>query len=207
MDHEFDAVVVGAGGAGLRAAFGLSEAGFNTACVTKLFPTRSHTVAAQVRQYVLYVRSVNGGGEAFCHILLTWPFFTGWDQRCSGEHGGRWLEMAFLWHSEGVWLAGRPGCYPLHDRAGPTSCSGGKVTCSKCITLTRYWFILWFASAAKTTSCLMGFVWLIICCVCPSWRTLACLSVVLKMERSTSELLAVRAWSMEKGARLTDAAA
>ena len=48
VDHEFDAVVVGAGGAGLRAAFGLSEAGFNTACVTKLFPTRSHTVAAQV---------------------------------------------------------------------------------------------------------------------------------------------------------------
>uniref|UniRef100_A0A671KYQ1 succinate dehydrogenase n=1 Tax=Sinocyclocheilus anshuiensis TaxID=1608454 RepID=A0A671KYQ1_9TELE len=47
VDHELDAVVVGAGGAGLRAAFGLSEAGFNTACVTKLFPTRSHTVAAQ----------------------------------------------------------------------------------------------------------------------------------------------------------------
>ncbi|KAM5443024.1 succinate dehydrogenase flavoprotein subunit [Microsporum ferrugineum] len=47
IDHEFDAVVVGAGGAGLRAAFGLAEAGFNTACVTKLFPTRSHTVAAQ----------------------------------------------------------------------------------------------------------------------------------------------------------------
>ena len=47
VDHEFDAVVVGAGGAGLRAAFGLSEAGFNTACLTKLFPTRSHTVAAQ----------------------------------------------------------------------------------------------------------------------------------------------------------------
>jgi succinate dehydrogenase (ubiquinone) flavoprotein subunit len=39
----------GAGGAGLRAAFGLAEAGFNTACITKLFPTRSHTVAAQVR--------------------------------------------------------------------------------------------------------------------------------------------------------------
>ena len=37
----------GAGGAGLRAAFGLAEAGFNTACITKLFPTRSHTVAAQ----------------------------------------------------------------------------------------------------------------------------------------------------------------
>lgn len=51
VDHEFDAVVVGAGGAGLRAAFGLSEAGFNTACITKLFPTRSHTVAAQVKQH------------------------------------------------------------------------------------------------------------------------------------------------------------
>ncbi|KAI5292808.1 succinate dehydrogenase flavoprotein subunit [Ascosphaera acerosa] len=47
IDHEYDAVVVGAGGAGLRAAFGLAEAGFNTACVSKLFPTRSHTVAAQ----------------------------------------------------------------------------------------------------------------------------------------------------------------
>lgn len=47
IDHEYDAVVVGAGGAGLRAAFGLAEAGFSTACVTKLFPTRSHTVAAQ----------------------------------------------------------------------------------------------------------------------------------------------------------------
>lgn len=42
-----DAIVVGAGGAGLRAAFGLAEAGFNTACISKLFPTRSHTVAAQ----------------------------------------------------------------------------------------------------------------------------------------------------------------
>lgn len=47
VDHEYDAVVVGAGGAGLRAAFGLSREGFKTACVTKLFPTRSHTVAAQ----------------------------------------------------------------------------------------------------------------------------------------------------------------
>lgn len=47
IDHEYDAIVVGAGGAGLRAAFGLAEAGFNTACITKLFPTRSHTVAAQ----------------------------------------------------------------------------------------------------------------------------------------------------------------
>lgn len=47
QDHEYDAIVVGAGGAGLRAAFGLAEAGFNTACISKLFPTRSHTVAAQ----------------------------------------------------------------------------------------------------------------------------------------------------------------
>lgn len=47
VDHEYDAVVVGAGGSGLRAAMGLSEAGFKTACVSKLFPTRSHTVAAQ----------------------------------------------------------------------------------------------------------------------------------------------------------------
>lgn len=47
IDHHYDAVVVGAGGAGLRAAFGLSELGFKTACISKLFPTRSHTVAAQ----------------------------------------------------------------------------------------------------------------------------------------------------------------
>lgn len=47
IDHEYDAIVVGAGGAGLRAAFGLSEMGFKTACLSKLFPTRSHTVAAQ----------------------------------------------------------------------------------------------------------------------------------------------------------------
>jgi succinate dehydrogenase (ubiquinone) flavoprotein subunit len=47
VDHTYDAVVVGAGGSGLRAAMGLSEAGFRTACITKLFPTRSHTVAAQ----------------------------------------------------------------------------------------------------------------------------------------------------------------
>ncbi|MFD1333373.1 succinate dehydrogenase flavoprotein subunit [Methylopila musalis] len=46
-DHTFDVVVVGAGGAGLRAVVGCSEAGLKTACVTKVFPTRSHTVAAQ----------------------------------------------------------------------------------------------------------------------------------------------------------------
>eukprot|EP00698_Gefionella_okellyi_P008530 TRINITY_DN2118_c0_g1_i1.p1 TRINITY_DN2118_c0_g1~~TRINITY_DN2118_c0_g1_i1.p1 ORF type:complete len:616 (-),score=169.47 TRINITY_DN2118_c0_g1_i1:25-1872(-) len=47
VDHTYDAVVVGAGGAGLRAAFGLAHAGYKAACITKLFPTRSHTVAAQ----------------------------------------------------------------------------------------------------------------------------------------------------------------
>jgi len=47
IDHKYDAIVVGAGGAGLRAAFGLAEEGFNVACISKLFPTRSHTVAAQ----------------------------------------------------------------------------------------------------------------------------------------------------------------
>ena len=47
VDHEYDIVVVGAGGAGLRATLGLAAQGLATACVTKLFPTRSHTVAAQ----------------------------------------------------------------------------------------------------------------------------------------------------------------
>ena len=45
--HDYDVVVVGAGGAGLRATLGMAEQGFRTACVTKVFPTRSHTVAAQ----------------------------------------------------------------------------------------------------------------------------------------------------------------
>ncbi|WP_424946471.1 succinate dehydrogenase flavoprotein subunit [Candidatus Spongiihabitans sp.] len=47
IDHQYDVVVVGAGGAGLRATFGLALEGLSTACITKLFPTRSHTVAAQ----------------------------------------------------------------------------------------------------------------------------------------------------------------
>ncbi|MGA8156165.1 MAG: FAD-binding protein, partial [Rhodoplanes sp.] len=46
-DHTYDVVVVGAGGAGLRAVVGCSQAGLRTACLTKVFPTRSHTVAAQ----------------------------------------------------------------------------------------------------------------------------------------------------------------
>ncbi|MCA0400783.1 MAG: succinate dehydrogenase flavoprotein subunit [Proteobacteria bacterium] len=47
IDHAYDVVVVGAGGAGLRATLGMAEQGFRTACITKVFPTRSHTVAAQ----------------------------------------------------------------------------------------------------------------------------------------------------------------
>ncbi|MEO1473445.1 MAG: FAD-binding protein, partial [Pseudomonadota bacterium] len=47
IDHTYDVVVVGAGGSGLRAALGEAQAGLKTACITKVFPTRSHTVAAQ----------------------------------------------------------------------------------------------------------------------------------------------------------------
>ena len=47
IEHKYDVVVVGAGGAGLRATFGMAEKGLKTACLTKVFPTRSHTVAAQ----------------------------------------------------------------------------------------------------------------------------------------------------------------
>ena len=47
VEHNYDAVVLGAGGAGLRATMGLAEKGYNVACISKLFPTRSHTVAAQ----------------------------------------------------------------------------------------------------------------------------------------------------------------
>jgi len=47
INHEYDIVVVGAGGAGLRATFGMAAKGLKTACITKVFPTRSHTVAAQ----------------------------------------------------------------------------------------------------------------------------------------------------------------
>lgn len=47
IDHTYDVVVVGAGGSGLRAALGAAQAGLKTACISKVFPTRSHTVAAQ----------------------------------------------------------------------------------------------------------------------------------------------------------------
>ena len=47
IEHTFDSIVIGAGGAGLRATMGLAEKGHKVACISKLFPTRSHTVAAQ----------------------------------------------------------------------------------------------------------------------------------------------------------------
>lgn len=47
INHQYDVIIVGAGGAGLRAALGMAEKGLKTACITKVFPTRSHTVAAQ----------------------------------------------------------------------------------------------------------------------------------------------------------------
>jgi succinate dehydrogenase / fumarate reductase flavoprotein subunit len=47
INHQYDVVVIGAGGSGLRATFGMAQKGLNTACISKLFPTRSHTVAAQ----------------------------------------------------------------------------------------------------------------------------------------------------------------
>lgn len=47
IDHRYDVIVIGAGGAGLRATLGIAEKGLTTACITKVFPTRSHTVAAQ----------------------------------------------------------------------------------------------------------------------------------------------------------------
>jgi succinate dehydrogenase / fumarate reductase flavoprotein subunit len=51
IEHEYDVVVLGAGGSGLRAAVGLSEAGLKTACISKVFPTRSHTSAAPRRNF------------------------------------------------------------------------------------------------------------------------------------------------------------
>ena len=48
-EHKYDVLVVGAGGAGLRATMGLAATGLKTACISKVFPTRSHTVAAQGR--------------------------------------------------------------------------------------------------------------------------------------------------------------
>ena len=91
IDHQYDAIVVGAGGAGLRAAFGLSEAGFKTACISKLFPTRSHTVAAQVSLALTQCSN----------LLLT----IGRYQRRSWKHARGRLEIPFLRHGQRFRLA------------------------------------------------------------------------------------------------------
>ena len=91
IDHQFDVVVVGAGGSGLRAALGCAQAGLKTACITKVFPTRSHTVAAQ-------------GGI----------------RRQPRQHGPGRLALAHVRHRQGLRLARRPGRHRVHGppRAG-----------------------------------------------------------------------------------------
>ena len=64
IDHTFDVVIVGAGGAGLRATVGCSQAGLRTACISKVFPTRSHTVAAQgesLPPLAIWARTIGAG--------------------------------------------------------------------------------------------------------------------------------------------------
>ena len=80
IDHAYDVVVVGAGGSGLRATMGAAEKELKTACITKVFPTRSHTVAAQ-------------GG------IAAGP----------RQHGRASLDLAHVPHRQGIGLAGRPG--------------------------------------------------------------------------------------------------
>ena len=88
-EHHDDVVVVGAGGAGLRATLGLAEAGLKTACVSKLFPTRSHTVAAQ------------GGISAALGNME--------------EDDWRWAHVR---HRQGVGLARRSGCDRVSVQGG-----------------------------------------------------------------------------------------
>jgi succinate dehydrogenase / fumarate reductase flavoprotein subunit len=93
-DHYYDVVVVGAGGAGLRATMGLAAAGLKTACISKVFPTRSHTVAAQ------------GGISA-----------------ALGNMGEDNVALAHVRHRQGLRLARRPGrdrvyLCPARRRAG-----------------------------------------------------------------------------------------
>ena len=85
IDHAYDVVVVGAGGAGLRATLGTTVEGLKTACITKVFPTRSHTVAAQ-----------GGIGAAL------------------GNMGDGRLALAHVRHRQGLGLARRPGRDRIH---------------------------------------------------------------------------------------------
>ena len=89
VTRQFDAVVVGAGGAGLRGALQLSEAGLKVAVLSKVFPTRSHTVAAQ-----------GGVGASL------------------GQHGPRFVGMAHVRYGQGLRLARRPGRDRVHVPRG-----------------------------------------------------------------------------------------
>lgn len=93
IDHEYDALVVGAGGAGLRAAFGLAEAGFNTACISKLFPTRSHTVAAQGG-----INAALGKSVIQCPTIRRFLLII-------QQHARGRLEVSYVRHCQGFGLA------------------------------------------------------------------------------------------------------
>lgn len=89
IDHEYDAIVVGAGGAGLRAMIGLCESGLKAACITKLFPTRSHTgmVASQDEG-----QACGGGGGAARRVSWKWRGCRLWARMCLVlVLMGRWL--------------------------------------------------------------------------------------------------------------------
>ena len=81
--------MVGAGGSGLRAAFGLAEAGFNTACISKLFPTRSHTVAAQ--------GGINAALGKYVNFRASRKYKANYSQYARGR-----LEMAYVRHCQGI---------------------------------------------------------------------------------------------------------
>jgi len=70
VDHSYDVIVVGAGGAGLRATLGMAEQGFKTACITKVFPTRSTTACDKTRRFCAFrIKTLTarpGGKKRFC---------------------------------------------------------------------------------------------------------------------------------------------
>jgi succinate dehydrogenase / fumarate reductase, flavoprotein subunit len=72
-EHNYDVVIVCAGGAGLRAALGMASSGMQTACVTKVFPTRSHTVAAQGGMAAA-LGNMGGGDNCRLHTNLSSGF-------------------------------------------------------------------------------------------------------------------------------------
>lgn len=92
IDHHYDALVVGAGGAGLRAAVGLAESGLDTACVTKLVSKSFHTPPNRWQCQSMCVMSVS---NTFAHRCCS-----GRDQCRPGKHDGRQLAMAHVRHGE-----------------------------------------------------------------------------------------------------------